>query len=278
MRAHINQGSDYELVIIGTRSNLTKSLQLKSKALVISSEEMLNVSNAVTVPKHLPLIINAFQPATQLSDLTDPVAYVDRSLSVLAQSLAWANSNSCSKIIYTSSAVVYGENPDCNEDDLTQIRGLHGALKVAAEQLTSNFAIHYGVNYTIVRLFNLYGGQDHFSVIHRLVQAIKSKSPFQLINSGVARRDFTHVLDATNAYLNLLNLDGPRILNVGSGRGISVSDLVLFIRELGVDLEIENATRPEVTACVANTERLEKIVSVSGFQSPFTFLAEQIQP
>lgn len=278
MRPHINQSSDYDLVIVGARSNLTKSLQQKSKALVISSKEMLYAHNSISVPRNLPLIINAFQPATQLSNLADPVEYLDRSLLVLAHSLAWANSFSCSKIIYTSSAVVYGENPDCREYDPTQIHGLHSALKVAAEQLTSNFASHYGLNYTIVRLFNLYGGEDHFSVIHRLLQAVKSKSPFQLINAGEALRDFTHVSDAANAYLRILTFDSPEILNVGSGRAISVSDLVKFIVELGVDLEIENQTRNEVNACVANTKRLEKTISVAGFQSPFTFLADQIHP
>jgi UDP-glucose 4-epimerase len=274
----MNQSSDYDLVVIGARSNLTKSLQQKSKALVISSDQILDADNSVLVPKNLPLVINAFQPATQLSNLADPVAYLDRSLLVLAHSLAWANSFSCSKIIYTSSAVVYGENSDCREDHPTQIHGLHSALKVAAEQLTSNYASHYGLNFTIVRLFNLYGGQDHFSVIHRLLQAVKSKSPFQLINAGEALRDFTHVSDAANAYLSIITSDGPEILNVGSGRGISVSDLVQFIGEFGVDLEIENQTRNEVNACIANTERLEKTISVAGFQSPFTFLAEQIQP
>jgi nucleoside-diphosphate-sugar epimerase len=278
MRGHNSSDSDPELVIIGARSNLTQSLKSKSATIVIPTSLMLNTSDSISVPKNLPLIINAFQPATQLSDLTNPTAYIDRSLLVLARSLAWAKSAHCSKIIYTSSAVVYGENQDCREDDAIQIHGLHSAVKAAAEQLTSNFASDSGLDYTIVRLFNLYGGQDQFSVIYRLLQAVKTKTPFQLINSGNAIRDFTHVLDATNAYLGLLKHDSPKILNVGSGRGMSVSNLIQFISELGIELEIENTARDEVNACVANIERLERSIDVDSFQSPFTYLAEQIQP
>jgi UDP-glucose 4-epimerase len=276
----VRDGFDSEprLVIVGARGNLTNSLQEKTSVIVVPTAQMLNNQLSFSIPKNLPLVINAFQPATQLADLTDPVAYMDRSLLVLARALAWAKSSHCSKIIYTSSAVVYGENGDCREEDAIQILGLHSALKAAAEQLTSNFASNSGLDYTIVRLFNLYGGQDQFSVIYRLLQAVKDKSPFQLINSGNALRDFTHVFDATNAYLGLLERDSPKILNVGSGRGMSVSNLIQFISELGIELEIENTARDEVNACVANIERLERSIDVDSFQSPFTYLAEQIQP
>ena len=276
----VRDGFDSEprLVIVGARGNLTNSLQEKTSVIVVPTAQMLNNQLSFSIPKNLPLVINAFQPATQLADLTDPVAYMDRSLLVLARALAWAKSSHCSKIIYTSSAVVYGENGDCREEDAIQILGLHSALKAAAEQLTSNFASNSGLDYTIVRLFNLYGGLDQFSVIYRLLQAVKDKSPFQLINSGNALRDFTHVFDATNAYLGLLERDSPKILNVGSGRGMSVSNLIQFISELGIELEIENTARDEVNACVANIERLERSIDVDSFQSPFTYLAEQIQP
>jgi nucleoside-diphosphate-sugar epimerase len=276
----VRDGFDSEprLVIVGARGNLTNSLQERTSVIVVPTAQMLNAHLSFSIPKNLPLVINAFQPATQLADLTDPVAYVDRSLLVLARALAWAKSVHCSKIIYTSSAVVYGENGDCREDDAIQIHGLHSALKAAAEQLTSNYASNFGLDYTIVRLFNLYGGLDQFSVIYRLLQAVKDKSPFQLINSGNALRDFTHVFDATNAYLGLLERDSPRILNVGSGRGISVSNLIQFISELGIKLEIENTARDEVNACVANIERLERSIDVDSFKSPFTYLAGQIQP
>lgn len=265
------------LVIIGARSNLTQTIQSKSAAIVVPTNEMLNPGTSISIPKNLPVIINAFQPATQLSDLSDPVTYVNRSLVVLARSLDWARSARCERLIYTSSAVVYGENADCREEDAVQIRSLHSALKVAAEQLITSYANASGLNFTIVRLFNLYGGQDHFSVIHRLAQAAKSNSPFKIINSGAALRDFTHVSDAANSYLRLLEVPNPIVLNIGSGQAISVNNLVDVVNECGVYLDFENSTREEVNVCVANTDRLEKLVDTTEFHDPLTYLREQIQ-
>ena len=121
-----------KLVIIGARSNLTHSIANHSNATVISSREMLNTDASKIVPKNLPVIINAFQPANKLSDLSDPVEYLNQSLGVLARTLEWAKFSQCKRLIYTSSAVVYGNNADCKEDDAVQTHGVHGAFKFAA--------------------------------------------------------------------------------------------------------------------------------------------------
>lgn len=268
---------DQGLVIIGARSNLTHALQKQSSATVISTSEMLNSDASLLVPRNLPVIINAFQPATQLSDLSDPVKYVNRSLVVLAQSLKWAASSQCSRLIYTSSAVVYGNNSDCKEIDAVQINGVHSALKVAAEHLVATFASQSGLDYTIVRLFNLFGGQDRFSVIYRLEQAVRSSSVFSLINAGEAIRDFTHVMDAANSYLQLISGPNPKVINIGSGKGVSVADLIGVLRAKGIDLELQNVTRDEVEICVANTERLTEFADVHNFQDPLTYLSKQVQ-
>lgn len=266
-----------KLLIIGARSNLTRAIAEQSNAKVISSSEMLNPDTSILVPKNLPVIVNAFQPAIYLSDLSDPVTYLSKSLGVLARTLKWAESSQCSRLIYTSSAVVYGNNADCKEDDEVQIHGLHGALKVAAEQLVSSFARQSGLDFTIVRLFNLYGGEDRFSVLHRLAQAAITSSPFRVINSGTSVRDFTHVTDAANSYLQLTAGTNPGIINIGRGRGICVTQLIDLLRSKEIELELEHVTRDEVRACVANTERLAQFADVENFHDPLTYLSNQVQ-
>ena len=266
-----------KLVIIGARSNLTHTIANHSDATVISSREMLNPDAAIIMPKNLPVIINAFQPANQLSDFSDPVEYLNQSLGVLARTLEWAKFSQCKRLIYTSSAVVYGNNADCKEDDAVQIHGIHGAFKVAAEQLVASFSQAYGIDHTIVRLFNLYGGEDRFSVIHRLEQAAKSSSPFRVINSGESLRDFTHVADAANSYLKLTEGANPGIINIGRGKGICVAKLIDVLCGNEIELKLEHFTRDEVRACVANTERLTKFIDVEKFFDPLTYLRSQVK-
>ncbi len=267
-----------KLVVIGARSNLTHALANRSNAIVISSSEMLNPDTSILVPKNLPVIINAFQPANHLTDLSDPVKYLEQSLGVLARTLEWAKFSQCSRLIYTSSAVVYGNNANCKEDDAVQINGIHGALKIAAEQLVSSFARQFGIGFTIVRLFNLFGGEDRFSVIYRLEQAARSSSPFGVINAGESLRDFTHVTDAANSYLQLTAGTNPGIINIGRGRGICVTQLIDLLRRKEIELELEHVTRDEVRACVANTERLAQFADVENFLDPLTYLSNQVQP
>ena len=266
-----------KIVIIGGRSNLTHAIANRSDATIISSSDMLNMDISILVPKDLPVIINAFQPANQLSDFSDPVSYMNQSIGDLARTLEWAKASQCSRLIYTSSAVVYGNNADCREDDAIQTNGIHGAFKVAAEKLVSSFAQAYGIEYTIVRLFNLYGGEDRFSVIHRLEQAVKASSPFQVINLGESLRDFTHVADAANSFLKLTEGANPGVINIGRGKGICVAELIDVLRGNEIELELEHFTRDEVQACVANTERLTEFIDVEKFFDPLTYLSAQVK-
>jgi nucleoside-diphosphate-sugar epimerase len=266
-----------KLVIIGARSNLTHTIANHSNATVISSREILNSDASILIPKNLPVIVNAFQPANQLSDFSDPVEYLNQSLGVLARTLEWAKSSQCSRLIYTSSAVVYGDNANCKERDAVQTHGIHGAFKVAAEQLVTSFSQAHGIDYTIVRPFNLYGGKDRFSVIHRLEQAAKSSSPFRVINLGASLRDFTHVTDAAKTYLELTVGANPGVINIGRGKGICVTELIDVLRSNEIEVELEHVTRDEVEACIANTERLGQFIDVEKFLDPLTYLSTQVR-
>lgn len=243
---------------------------------MVSSAEMTGLNNSLTIPAKLPLIINSFQPATQLGDLSNPAEYLDNALGVLARTLKWASSSQCSRVIYSSSAVVYGDNADCREQDPVQVHGLHSSLKIAAEQLVSSYAQRSGVDFTIVRPFNLFGGSDRFSVLHRIAFAAQSQTKFTLINNGDGLRDFTHVRDAATTYLELAFGKNPGILNIGRGQGISVADLIDAVQQAGIELEIESVSRTEVNVCIANTEKLSTFVNVSNFTDPVTYLLSQV--
>lgn len=267
-----------KLVIIGARSNLTRTIAEYSDATIISSGEMLNPDTTGLAPRNLPVIINSFQPAHRLSDFSDPVAYLNQSLGILARTLEWAKFSRCSRLIYTSSAVVYGNNPDCKEDDSVQTHGIHGAFKIAAEEMVASFSQAFGIEYTIVRLFNIYGGEDRFSVIHRLEQAVKSSSPFRLINSGQSLRDYTHVADAARTYVELTHGENPGVINIGRGKGICVAELIEFLHSKKFVIEIEHVARDEVAVCVANTNRLAGLIDVDSFFNPLTYFSDKVSP
>ena len=76
------------------------------------------------------------------------------------------------------------------------------------------------------RLFNMYGGNDHFSVISKIIHAIKNDYPFSLSNNGSSIRDFIHIDDVVKIYKLMLNLNHRGVTNIASGIGTSTKQII----------------------------------------------------
>jgi UDP-glucose 4-epimerase len=231
----------------------------------------------VTVPDGpYSLVINAFQPATELSSIVNPEEYVARSLGATARMLRLVASGECERVIYTSSAVVYGVNPSCREDAPVVVGGLHSSLKLAAEEVVKAYCHEVGLEWTIVRLFNLFGGSDRFSVINRLLRAAESGTEFRMLNNGVSMRDYIHVDDAARCYRAII--DGTRVgvVNVASGRPVTVESMVDVVRASGRPLQVSHSTRAETSNCVANVELLSAYIDPMVFQTVESFLVQSL--
>ena len=91
---------------------------------------------------------------------------------------------------------------------------------------------------------NLYGPNDNFSenhshvipgLIHRMHNAkINKDDTFEVWGTGKPLREFMHVDDLTSAigYILKNNLFTEQVLNVGSNEEVSISDLVLKIKDV----------------------------------------------
>lgn len=222
------------------------------------------------------VILNNFQTATRLTDLTGPVAYVDVSLGVTARVLEALRGRDVRKLIYTSSASVYGNNVLCRENDRAVANSLHSSLKVANEALVSDFGAQFHIDTTIVRLFNMYGGDDCFSVISKIVDAVQSRSPLQVANHGNAVRDFIHVDDVVRSYEAVLRQRDLKVVNVATGLGTSVRSIVEVVRSNGHELEVSSRQREEIGVSIADVSRLAEIADVSTFRRVTNYVVDLI--
>jgi nucleoside-diphosphate-sugar epimerase len=155
-----------QTIIAGQSSNLTESLATRLPNVRVLSARAIVASEGSLLPKRpYRLVINSFQPASRLRDLSQPRAYVDQAIGATARLLEDVDPRHCLKVLYTSSASVYGDAVNCSEAMLVSARDLHSGLKVANEQLVRGVCAARGIDATIARLFNLYGGRDTFSVV-----------------------------------------------------------------------------------------------------------------
>lgn len=266
-----------QILILGARSNLSRHLAAAwPQARRMSARDLLDDAPLPVSPDQpLHVVVNSFQPATRLADVSDPVGYVDMSLRSTARLLERLASYDVRKLVYTSSAAVYGDNVECRETDRPRAAGLHAGLKVANEDLVRRVGQARGFSVTLARLFNLYGGDDTFSIVSKIVRAAREGARLTLVNHGHAIRDFVHIDDAVRAYTALLTtpLD---VVNVASGVGVSVRTLLDALAVRGVTVPTTSLTRDEIRVSTANVDRLATLVDVDQFRLATDFVTQEV--
>ena len=89
---------------------------------------------------------------------------------------------------------------------------------------------------------------------------MRAGEPVVLFGDGSTRRDFLHVDDLADVVVRLAGRpDGLRVLNVGSGHSVSVSDIVAALAAgLGIEpqLELRPARASDVPVTQLDVDRL----------------------
>lgn len=160
------------------------------------------------------------------------------------------------RIIFSSSASVYGEPeklPMLETSPLNPITP-YCVGKLASEYLLKYYA-RSGLNYNILRYFNVYGINQkvdayYTSVIILFVKRLLNNMPPIINGSGEQSMDFVSVNDIVQA--NILALESPvenEIFNVGTNIITSISQLArILIEALGVEIVPEYSGRKSIVS------------------------------
>ncbi len=162
-----------------------------------------------------------------------------------------------------------------SQEDLEELRSpldpqtLYGASKDALRRIAGSYAAEVGFELAWARLFFLYGPRED---PQRLVPAvIRSLLAGERVatSAGAQVRDFMHVQDVAGALAALLGSDVQGPVNIASGAGVSVGEVLDVIGDLTgrADL-IDRGARPapasEPARIVGSAGRLTREV---GFQA-----------
>jgi UDP-glucose 4-epimerase len=266
-------------IIIGKNSNLTKSLE---KVLINSvSVSARNILENIDIlkkykNKKINIIFNNFQRATHLSKLDNATEYITNSILVTSKVLDNFKGSDINKIIYTSSSSVYGNNILCNESDELKPMNLHASLKVANEKLIEKFCNDNKIDYTIARIFNMYGGDDNFSVISKIIKSYQMNEELTIVNNGNAIRDFIYIDDVVDIYKKLLDIKNLKIINIGTGNGSSIKNILDFLFNKGVNIKIKNIFRDELKTSTADIRLLDERVNKENFTEIEDYLKKKL--
>lgn len=136
--------------------------------------------------------------------------------------------NNVKKIVYLSSAEVYGDAENSDESSVTNPSELYGISKLTAEKTIQMYSKYFGLNYQILRLSNVYGPRqtvDKF--IPKIIKSIMQKQPITVYGDGSHLREWTNVADINNGILSIINNGKLNdIYNISSNQETSNLELV----------------------------------------------------
>jgi dTDP-glucose 4,6-dehydratase len=165
-----------------------------------------------------------------------------------------ARDQGVSRVVVTSTSEVYGSAQFVPITELHpwSAQSPYAATKIAADQLALSFHRSFGMPVTVLRPFNTFGPrQSARAVIPSIISQIVGGKRTISLGSVSPTRDFTFVSDTVEGFISCLETDGleGETLNLGTGREISVGDLVRLVSDrMGVEIEIETDSvriRPE---------------------------------
>ena len=188
-------------------------------------------------------------------------------------------------IVFSSSCAVYGENGSIpmNEDHPTIPTNPYGQSKLMSEQIIQWFNKSKGINYMILRYFNVCGASDNGEFgdskkpsVHMVQNAVRETmglEPFYLtcpqVNTqdGTPIRDYVNIVDLNVAHLKALTLllkgNGSNLVNLGTGKGNSVLEVIKVVQKItGSKLTINKSVsrEGEYAQMVASNNKAKKLL------------------
>lgn len=164
--------------------------------------------------------------------LDNPLLYVENNIINGTKLLESMRKFGVKKIIFSSSASVYGEpekipvSENCSKKPMQP----YGASKLAFESILSAYYHSFGIESTSLRFFNAYGPRDEQNPATRAVpmwiKEILKGEPIKIYWDGKQIRDYVYVKDIAQAHVDVMELGGCNVFNVGSGNGIVMRDVL----------------------------------------------------
>ena len=193
----------------------------------------------------------------------------------------------CSKLLYSSSAAVYGdqrlvpiqENNHCNPCSP------YARTKLSSEWMIADLAIQYNINTIILRYFNPIGihadrvitdeiASSRGSLMQEIIKTALGISKELTIYGdahitldGFCARDFIHVDDLIEAHIKSLSyLDlntGVDTFNIGTGKAISILELINtfnLVSGMNLNIKISSPLEGEIASSCADVSKIHDLL------------------
>ena len=235
-----------------------------------------------------------------------PIEYYDNNVVGTLRLLEVMKENSCKKIVFSSSATVYGDPATTPIEENFPVGGTtnpYGTSKYMIERILKDIYISdNSFKIAILRYFNPVGahesgtiGEDPNGIPNNLMPfisqvAVGKRDSLSVFGSdydthdGTGVRDYIHVVDLANAHvkaLDYLNRDDIKenllITNLGTGTGYSVLDVVKAFEEASgqaVPYKLVERRPGDIAKCYANPSFAKEMLGWEALRDIITMCSD----
>jgi len=224
-----------------------------------------------------------------------PLDYYDVNVHGTLVLLEVMKENSCKKIVFSSSATVYGDPSSVPIDESFSLGATnpYGRTKLFIEEILQDlFKSDNDWKIVILRYFNPIGahksgliGEDPNGIPNNLVPYIAQVAVGKLeylsvfggdydTKDGTGVRDYIHVVDLANGHLKAIqkidSIDDVIIVNLGTGNGYSVLEMIKSYERASskeITYKIVQRRDGDIAECYANPLYAKEILSWSATKS-----------
>lgn len=166
-----------------------------------------------------------------------PDSYVQTNVGGAVNVLNACRSHGIERLVHTSTSEVYGTARYAPIDEKHPLQGQspYSASKIGADMMAESYYRSFGLPVAICRPFNTYGPrQSARAVIPTILSQLLSGAQRIKLGALSPTRDFNFVLDTVSGFMALGQSPEAvgRVLNIGSGREISIGDLASLLMEI----------------------------------------------
>lgn len=140
------------------------------------------------------------------------------------------------RLIYLSSAAVYGENASASTSIQCPLKPIspYGLHKQLAEKMIQFYSSRYQLSVQIVRPFSVYGEGLRKQLLWDALNKAQ-RGEFSYFGSGDQQRDWIYISDLIDFLLSLMTQnvnEQNQLLNAGTGKGITVKQILTMLLKI----------------------------------------------
>ncbi len=212
-------------------------------------------------------VINLAARAGVRYSVENPWVYLETNVTGTLNLLEFCRCHEIPKFVLASTSSLYGAGkalPYTETANTDHPLSPYAASKKAAEALCYSYHHLYGLDVSVLRYFTVYGpaGRPDMSIF-RFIQWIAEGRRVTVYGDGSQSRDFTFIDDIARGTIAAVKPLGCEIVNLGSDRPMSVSDMIRLIERLlgkHARIDYQPSHRADVEATWADVNKARSLL------------------